>query len=936
MSERSDPADANFNDLVVECLAAIEDSGPGAIEELCTRHPEHAAALRRRLDALADTGLLEEPEAARPRPERFGEYEVLDELGHGGMGVVYRARQIGLDREVAIKTIRPELLASEGARRRFRREIVTVAKLSHPGIVPVYASGEQDGLPWFAMEQITGTSMDYVLEHAGAPPSSPPKNSAPPGAEVRKWVEACSSGREVENPEAPLFTGNGLEVTVTIGCEIAAALDHAHRAGVLHRDIKPSNVLLGTDGHARLVDFGLARDQSGAESVELTRSGALVGSLPYMAPEQVRGEPADRRTDVYGLAATLLTWFTDQAPFPERTEAELRAAILSGRPLGLARRAPRMPADLVVVLEKGLDPDPERRYPTAGDLARDLVAVVERRPISARPASMARRVQRFARHRPATTLGLAVAMILLIAIPIALLIVNSQIRGALDRAEARFDDARHAIVDLAARVGDEALRDVPGAGPIRLDVLERSLALFQNLLAERPDDPELRLQQARLQRQTAKVLSELGRGDDATAMTDTAESTMRALLDEPRHGADSLATDAALDLADLLISRTTARDAPVLELLTEAETLLDQAASTAAPTQTGPILEMRRQLLHNRANTLHNNQEAAAALAASNAEVETADEWVKLAPTLPAAQFAKGSALSLRSMLHHDEKRDEPAERDAAAATRLLEEVVAAAPRPIHRARLGLHLMNQAHRHYQSARYERAEECAERAVEQFEAVTREQPYRRDWQRQLAKANEAVGLALAGKERTDEAVTWFARSAAALENLLEFDPLDRQVALRLGLSHYNCGVAFLELDRRVEARPHAARARELFAAGAAAGSRGAARFEVYAALIDDRARATAAATPSPAALASPVVERQSQDAEAWFFLAISHADLAGLAASSEHGDAAIASLQRAVELGFRRGDRVDSTAQFDSVRDRDEFRTLRARMDEAGK
>ncbi len=580
---------AALNALVADCLAAVEESGPGIVDEFCRRHPEHAAVLRRRLDTLLATGLLDDPGLVPPLPERLGDYRVLGQLGTGGMGVVYRARQEGLDREVAIKTIRPELLASSDARARFRREVSTVARLSHPGIVPVYTSGEQDGLPWFAMEWIGGASLAAILGGLAERPVTSLDGEA--------LVVALRgiAGAEPDSANA-VFRGSWLEAGITIGRQIAAALDHAHRAGVLHRDVKPSNVLLGLDGSARLLDFGLARPESAEQSVELTRTGAMVGSLPYMAPEQVQGEAADRRTDVYGLAATLVEWFTLAPPFPERSGEALRTAILSGRPPGLAARGVGLPRDLIVVLEKALEHDPDRRYSTAADFARDLQAVLELQPIAARTAGPLLRAQRWARRRPAAAVASFAVAVALIAVPIALLITNASIQSALEvaraeqeRAEASLDVAIAAI-DRMVHAGEDRLGVVPRMEEVRRAMLEEALVLHRRLAAA-TGEQRLRLRTVTALAGLARVQAQLG--ERTRAINNAIEA--RALLARlPSDGHDEVTVTelgAELAFSQALWSRAVERpQAEVDALLDAAEAGADRLLALDLPSSRQRLL----------------------------------------------------------------------------------------------------------------------------------------------------------------------------------------------------------------------------------------------------------------------------------------------------------------------------------------------------------
>ncbi|MFN3241913.1 MAG: protein kinase domain-containing protein [Planctomycetota bacterium] len=925
-SEAARPDGDGIDDLVVACLDAVEESGPDVIEEFCRRHPAHAAVLRRRLAMLLDAGLLEDADADRepPLPARFGDYRVTARLGGGGMGVVYRAVQDDLEREVAIKTIRPELLHFADARSRFRREVATLARLSHPGIVPVYGSGEQDGVPWFAMEHIAGAPLSAVLDRCSARESAPRT-----GADLRAAL-VDAAGAEADG-DAALFAGTWLEACLRIGREVAVALDHAHRAGILHRDVKPSNVLIGLDGRARLFDFGLARADAGDAAVELTRTGAMVGSLPFMAPEQVRGEAVDRRTDVYGLAATLVEAVTLRPLYEERDQEALRRAILAGMPARFAARNRSLPRDLVVVLEKGLAGAPADRYETVAEFARDLEAVVELRPVRARPIGPLPRLLRWARRRPGLAAAAAAAVLLLVATPIALALVNAQISTALRRAEARFEDAHDAIVGLAATVADEDLRDVPGVGPIRRDVLERSLHLFDRLVEDRPGDAGLLLQRAMMQRQTAAVLEQLGQPDDAARLRDAAERYLRRRLADVPGDAR-----VAFELADLLVDRTLHGGDDALTLLDEVEALAGVAEAAAA---SGPVaadvLALRRQAWHNRANLLRQSGRREHAEAAAQRACELADRLVTASPGGDArARLAVGSSLGLRGLLHLDAGRSAEAGRDMSSAERTLTELVADDPRPEHRFRLGVMTTNAAHRARREGRGDDAFESALRSAEIFEQLVREQPWRTTFRRRLAMAFDVVGGALLTKGDPAEATPWLVRSAAELDALAALQPTDVGVLVRRALAHHNTAAGLMELSRRTAARRHT----EVAVAGFRLLAeehrhRLAASLLPMARLLDARARFDDGDLPVVAELQA-MAPTDPVDAERSYQLAECCADAWAFAAPSDreaYAVAAAAALARAVAAGFTEAHRVDGSQVFARLRDRADFAAVRERL-----
>ena len=446
-------------ELVLQCLEQIETHGFDVLEEFCERHPGQAETLRRRIEPLRRAGLLDEPKAEMP--ERFGEFVLLDKIGGGGMGVVYRARQESLGRDVALKLIRPDQLAFPETRARFRREVEVVARLQHPGIVPVYAFGEEGGTPYFAMERVQGATLHEVLDDLrGRDPATLE------GVDLARGLRSSldrRGGISVEVADAELFSGSRSDACVMVVLQVARALEHAHGQGVLHRDMKPSNVLLGADGRALLFDFGLSSsDWVG----KLTQSRSVFGSLPYMASEQVTGRTSDRRTDIYALGVTLYELLCLRLPYGDKGAVELREAILEGNPPSIRARNQRVPLDVATVCFKAMDRDPDRRYQDSASFVRDLENVLALRPVTARPGGPTLRAQRWAQRNPARAVAAALAFIVIVVGPAVFAvqrqIANDDLRVALDeadveraRAEANLNEAFDTIIVVMERVNDD-------------------------------------------------------------------------------------------------------------------------------------------------------------------------------------------------------------------------------------------------------------------------------------------------------------------------------------------------------------------------------------------------------------------------------------------------------------------------------------------------
>jgi serine/threonine-protein kinase len=263
-------------------------------------------------------------------------YRIEERVGRGGMGVVYRAEHLNLQRRAAIKIIAPDLAESEGFRERFTREARIAAALQHPNIVTVYDAGEVDGLLYLAMQYIRGNDLSAMLRKDGR-------------LRPYRAIDVCR--------------------------QVASALDAAHAMGLIHRDVKPANVLI--EGRtAFLTDFGLTKRLDGTHT-DLTRAGDVVGTIHYVAPEQIEGGRVSARTDVYSLACLLFHCLTGQVPFARDTDVAVIYAHLSEDPPKLSSLRPELPDGLDGVMAKALDKSPDRRFPSCGDLINAARAVID-------------------------------------------------------------------------------------------------------------------------------------------------------------------------------------------------------------------------------------------------------------------------------------------------------------------------------------------------------------------------------------------------------------------------------------------------------------------------------------------------------------------------------------------------------------------------------
>jgi serine/threonine protein kinase/tetratricopeptide (TPR) repeat protein len=872
-----------LSEVLDRYLAALEEDAPLSQEAILAQQPDLAPALKnyfRSLEELHDMaagfGGGAEPDDANDDHDnaqadakgekRVGDYELIREIGRGGMGVVYEARQISLDRRVAVKLL-PFAAVLDGKQiARFKHEAQAAAQLHHPNIVPVFAIGVERGVHYYAMQFIDGQPLDRVIVDLGEKYQRKQKKGAGNkgqgtgdttrrtdahamhGGMANQWSAFGSHGIEesvepalaptveysahTTQHEGPLnaeprtlnpgrrhqrpLPSDHYNNVLRLGVQAAEALHAAHEYGVVHRDIKPSNLLVEVGGKLWITDFGLARCQ---RDVSLTRTGDVVGTMRYMSPEQAAGQSAlvDHRSDIYSLGVTLYELATLQPAFPEERGPALLRQIDSYDPPRPRQVRSEMPVDLETVILKAMARERDERYTTAAQLAADLANVLEGKPTAARPPTLLDRAGRWVRRRQRTV---AVTLATLLIAVVGLSTSVFMVAGAKNRAsssarqfEALYRQAQEMIDELGMQSAED-LRYVVGAEQQRQRTLQRTIRYLTTLADESKQDKSK--QKGHLQKSAAVAYAKIGGLQQQLGLNEQALESYheagRMLSQLNEQGTFDVDVQRQLALVENSVGLTLLRQGKLddarerfVEASQRQERLLARTASN---------LDVQADLAASLCNLGLVQQQLGQSAAAETSFAAATDRLKHVAAVLPDGNESRAKRMATKEKLASTygnraaldlASRPEQAASYHRQAIELLQS--AAVEEPGHldlRRKLATSFDNLATALSRASQAHAARLAQEQAIEVSEELVQQAPARPVFRLDLALHLNNLGMLETRDGRLDAAETAFQRGIALYEEHAKNFPDDAAAISSLGGALNNLGIALEGQDRLHEA------------------------------------------------------------------------------------------------------------------------------------
>jgi serine/threonine-protein kinase len=882
------------------------DAFPDLAERLRLQLEVHQALSSDEFDRLvwpAPNGTLS------PLDPRVPGYEILGEIGRGGMGVVYRARQLKPRRLVALKMILDGRFASEQDLLRFQNESEVIAALEHPNIVPVLEVGQHEGLNYFTMPLLTGGSL------------------------------AASLPRPADNPR----------VVARLVAEVAAAVHHAHERGILHRDLKPANILLDEEGRPHITDFGLAKRV--LDTRGLTETGAILGSPGYMSPEQASGNPFSVTTasDIYGLGAILYALLTGQAPFEGSSVHETIARLQEEPPEPPSKLNPAVDRPLDQICLMCLEKDPARRYPTAKALAADLQRWLAGEPVVAQPEPLTERTRRWMRRRRTAVTAVGVAMLVALVGLVVVLAVqaraNRDLTAANERERARFELAMEAIKTFHTGVSEDFLLKQPQSQALRTKLLHEAREFFGKLETMLKGHTDLRSQRAMAQAydELAALTDKIGSKTEALDLYSRGLALRRELARDVQPDAGAQAEVARCLLAVGRLQYETGHADEAVVAYREARSLLQGIDRPGEPARDF------------RADLATCDQRIGDALAAMGFSLRALlsyqagrslrEDLTREHPTVTDYRSSLAETdLAIGNLFW---KTGQPAE--AVASFDKARDMFEALAREHttaseYRRRLANCYNAISYPLHAMGRTDEALKSFEAARTIFEMLVRDNPAVTEFRQQLAFSDAQIGTLLSDTGRQVEALVPYERARASLEALFEANPAVDEIANDLARAYSQIGQILGAIGKPVEALASLKKARALREALAgddhilvtAYRSDLAVTLGQIGAQERGVGRLVEAAESYRKAIAL-LDDLRSRTPEDYYNLACYHSALAGFArcpgsgVTAEEGraesDRAMDDLRRAAAAGFRMTSLMAFDHELDPLRSRPDFQVL---------
>ena len=756
-------------------LSSLENGAPIHPETLVAEHPDLAELLQAYLISLDELhcaaagfgdvgGDASEDIETDCDTKRLGDFVLGRELGRGGMGIVYEAHQISLDRTVAVKVLPFASVLDSKQISRFKSEAQAAAQILHPNIVPVFAIGVDRGVHFYAMQFIDGQPLDLAIaelrkEGRGKPLATKPNalasGSGMRDSDLQHPRLALSAQVAPANPHTE-STGNSLlsstsenasehfRTVARLGMQASEALHAAHEYGVVHRDIKPSNLLLDYEGKLWITDFGLARCQRDAT---FSKTGDIVGTMRYMSPEQASGQTSliDQRTDIYSLGVTLYELLTLEPAVQGADGPSLLRSIDQQNLQSLRKLRPKIPADLENVILKAMAKAREDRYTTSQEFADDLHRFLDGKPTVAKPPTAAEIMTKWAiRHKRVVAAIACVSLLACVGFAASTILIareklNSDINFA--RAEQNYRDARESVDRFGAQFA-ERLAGVPGAGNVRREMLRETLAYYKRFVDQVADDPSLRADLALTYGKIGSLADEIGYVEEAVVAHEKA----------------------------LAIFETLAAGAP-------------------------DHLDYQRRLALCRNNLAKTLRRAGRIDEAENAYQRAIDLQNKLVRRTRDEQYSSDLAVSYINLglLLSETGAEEKAEQSFQEAIRLQTQLVDAAPDDADRHRNLAVALNNLSAIYVGTNYARAIQCYESALAHQRLAVASRPESSDYVSDLATTYNNLGALQSRQQDYAAAADSYENAIRLQRELLNAAPSHKSYRQELAISFNNYGL-----------------------------------------------------------------------------------------------------------------------------------------------